>query len=230
MYSLFVSIARENMINGQFLPNKLTNEAVIKAFRSVDREVLLPSVLHGTAYSDEMLKLTYGHYIRYELSSMGFMRLLQAANIDNHERVLIMGDPTGYATFLVSYLAQQVTTLEQNPIWYTQMSEKVYKISPHNVTLFNGPYHIGVPSQAPFDCILVCGCTNIDLSKVMTQLKPRGRLFAFEPVIPNDYYQTSRLYRVNKIERTRTKTFLLEALAPNIGLFSGPDETESFTL
>ena len=218
------------MINGQFLPNKLTNESVIKAFRSVDREVLLPSVLQGTAYCDDVIKLSYGHYIRYELSSMGFMRLLQSADIQSHERVLIMGDPTGYATFLVSYLAQQVTTLEQNPIWYTQMSEKVYKISPHNVTLFNGPYHIGVPSQGPFDCILVCGCTNIDLSKVMTQLKPKGRLLAFEPVIPNDYFQLSRLYRVNKIERTRTKSFLCEVIAPNIGLFSGPEEAERFCL
>lgn len=218
------------MILGQFLPNKLTNPAVINAFRSVDRENLLPVSQVHLAYSDDMPKLSHSGNIRFELPSMGFMHLLQAANIQPHERILIMGDPTGYITFLVSYLAQQVITLEQNPIWYVKMADNVYDASPHNVTLFNGPYHIGVPSQAPFDCILVTGCTNIDLTKVMSQLKPKGRLFAFEPVIPRDYKQLSRLYKVIKIERSRTKTPMLETMAPNIGLFSGQPTEEKFLL
>lgn len=212
--------AKHNMIFGQFLPNQLTCENVKNAFLAVDRERLLPDYLKNISYSDCLIKLEHDSYIRYELSALGMMYLLQYAKIKHHERILIMGDPTGYLTLLTSYIAQQVTTLEQNPLWYTKMSEKVYELSLHNVTLFNGPYNVGVPSQAPFDCILIAGCIDSDLSKVSSQLKPRGRMLGFEPITKSHYHQLSRLFLLEKIERTRTKTCLHELVAPNVGVFS----------
>ena len=217
------------MIQGQFLPNKLTDPAIVRAFESVDRESLLPLSQQGIAYCDHLPCLRDASYKRYELSSLGFMVLLKHAEIKPHERVLIMGDPTGYASLLVSFLAQQVITLEQNPMWYAGMSENVYRVSPHNVTLFNGSYRNGVPSQAPFDCILVCGNLVVDYSKLYTQLKPNGRLFGFDPVHVNNsigrqYHQLCKLYSIHKRERTRTKLIHSECQAPCIGVFSSEDK------
>ncbi len=211
-----MSLRRDNMVFGQFLPNKLTNEGIVQAFRSTPYEKFLPQSLGKIAYCDAPLKLENQTGDRYVLPPLTLMRLFQAAKINRHERVLLVGDPTGYVAILLSYIAQQVTSLEPNPLWFSHLSKAVSNRSPHNVTLFKGPYSEGVKTQAPFDCIIVVGDLSGQIDQLLRQLKPRGRLLGFEALLRGAqkgiYF--SKAFSLQKKERSRTKKYLFEAAAP----------------
>lgn len=230
-----MSARRENMIFGQFLPNKLVDKGVIQAFSSVDRCHFLPTHLQKIAYCDTPLLLETIGQSRYTLPTIALMRLLQAADIGRHSRVLLIGDPTGYTTTVLGYLVQQITSLEQNPLFFQELSRLLERRSLHNVTLYNGAYHKGVSAQAPFDCIIAEGILDQDLSLLLKQLKPEGRYLGFERLSssmpdPRIKLQTARAFELMKIEKSITKKVLFEASAPVLGTEIMAIKPQEFTL
>ena len=76
---------RKAMVEGQILPNNVTDEAIQAAFLAVPREPFVPSGLRAVAYVDEDLQVAAGRYL---LAPVVLARLLQAAAIgpEDHPR------------------------------------------------------------------------------------------------------------------------------------------------
>lgn len=85
---------RRNMVEGQLRTNKVIDERLIAAMSSVPREKFVPAKLAGVAYVDEDLALGGGKYL---MEPMVFARLVQALALEPGQRVLVVGDFTGYA-------------------------------------------------------------------------------------------------------------------------------------
>ena len=77
--------SRQNMIDGQLLPNHITNPLVIDAMASVPREAFVPCHLQRIAYADETLALGQNRFLSEPLV---LARLIQAANVGADEIVL----------------------------------------------------------------------------------------------------------------------------------------------
>lgn len=85
---------RRNMVEGQLRTNKVIDERLIAAMGRVEREKFVPARLAGVAYVDEDIALGGGKYL---MEPMVFARLVQALALNPGERVLVVGDFSGYA-------------------------------------------------------------------------------------------------------------------------------------
>ena len=106
---------RRAMVDGQVRTNDVTNLALIDAMLDIPREAFVPERLAALAYLDRDLALqTSGGVTRYLLKPVVTARLVQAADTDAKDRVLVVGSGTGYAAAVVSRLAGAVVALEED--------------------------------------------------------------------------------------------------------------------
>jgi protein-L-isoaspartate(D-aspartate) O-methyltransferase len=103
--------ARANMVENQFRPNKVTDEAIINAFLRLRRELFVPEHLRGVAYIDEDLPLGRGRYL---MEPMVAARLLQAMMPGAKETALVVGAGVGYEAAVLALLIRSVTALEED--------------------------------------------------------------------------------------------------------------------
>ena len=102
------ALARSNMVSNQLRPNRVDDPAVLDAMADVPRERFLPKALRGVAYADEDLPLPNGHWL---IEPLVLARLIQAAEIQPSDVVLVIGCATGYAGAVLARLAATVIVL-----------------------------------------------------------------------------------------------------------------------
>ncbi len=102
--------------------------------------------------------------------------MLQAAEISNTDRVLVVGCATGYTAALVAKLAAQVTATEGDPALSAKASGILAEIGLGNVTIKAAAAAEGDPSNAPYDVIVLNGATEVTPDRLYRQLKDGGRL------------------------------------------------------
>jgi protein-L-isoaspartate(D-aspartate) O-methyltransferase len=106
---------RRAMVDGQVRTNDVTNLDLIDAMLDIPREAFVPERLVALAYLDRDLALqASGGVTRYLLKPVVTARLVQAADVDAKDRVLVVGSGTGYAAAVVSRLAGAVVALEED--------------------------------------------------------------------------------------------------------------------
>jgi protein-L-isoaspartate(D-aspartate) O-methyltransferase len=96
---------RRAMVESQLRPEGVTDVRVLDAMGSVAREDFVPEARRATAYADRMIALPDGRGINPPIVTG---RLLNAAAIVPGDRVLIIGDASGYTTAVVRQLADKV--------------------------------------------------------------------------------------------------------------------------
>ena len=98
---------RRAMVESQLRPEGVTDARVLDAMGAVAREDFVPEARRATAYADRMIALPGGRGINPPIVTG---RLLNAAAIAADERVLIIGDSSGYTTAVVRRLTDKVAT------------------------------------------------------------------------------------------------------------------------
>jgi protein-L-isoaspartate(D-aspartate) O-methyltransferase len=98
---------RRAMVESQLRPEGVTDVRVLEAMGSVAREDFVPEARRATAYADRMIALEDGRGINPPIVTG---RLLNAAAIAAGDRVLIIGDASGYTTAVVRQLTDKVET------------------------------------------------------------------------------------------------------------------------
>lgn len=98
---------RRAMVESQLRPEGVTDVRVLEAMGSVAREDFVPDARRATAYADRMIALPNGRGINPPIVTG---RLLNAAAIVAGDRVLIIGDSSGYTTAVVRQLTDKVET------------------------------------------------------------------------------------------------------------------------
>ncbi|MDR3530027.1 MAG: protein-L-isoaspartate O-methyltransferase [Rhodopila sp.] len=145
--------ARNRMVDSQIRPNRVTDPRILSAMRRLPRERFLPAAVLPLAYADEDVPLGNG---RYMMEPMVLAKLLQAADLQGNERVLIVGAGTGYSAAVLAACGCRVTALEEDAALLA-IANAVLPIEAPGVTLVSGPLGAGWPSQAPYDVILIEG-------------------------------------------------------------------------
>ena len=115
--------------------------------------------------------------------------MLQAAEIKETDKVLVVGCATGYAAAVVAKLAGQVTATESDPALAAKASDVLASSGCGNVTVRTAAAAEGDAANAPYDVIVLNGATEIVPERLYRQLKEGGRLvgvFATTPAAAGD--------------------------------------------
>src|ERR1700757_4670416 len=97
--------ARRMMVDGQVRTSDVTDLRMIAAMLEVPRERFVPESRAGLAYVDFDIPVTEakpGGLARPLLKPMVLAKLVQAAEIGEHERVLDVGCATGYSAAILA--------------------------------------------------------------------------------------------------------------------------------
>jgi protein-L-isoaspartate(D-aspartate) O-methyltransferase len=167
--------ARFNMIEGQLRPNGVRDERVLGVLEKLPRELFAPPRFAGIAYVDESLPVSTGRYL---LPPMLLARLLQAARIGPHDKVLDIAPATGYSTAALASLAGRVISLESSAELQRQATAILASLGIANVEPHVAPMHQGWKAAAPYDVIFINGAVDHVPEHLFLQLKNGGRLAA----------------------------------------------------
>ena len=162
----FFAAARKHMVDSQIRPNRVTDPRLLAALRGTPREQFLPADVSALAYADEDVPLGRGRFL---MEPMVFAKLLQAANLRDRERVLIVGAGTGYSAAILAACGCRVTALEEDTELLA-ISRVVLPRQAPSVTQVSGPLAAGWPANAPYDLILIEGAVPEIPTALVAQL------------------------------------------------------------
>jgi protein-L-isoaspartate(D-aspartate) O-methyltransferase len=167
--------ARKCMVDSQIRPNRVTDPRILAAMRTLPRERFLrPNVL-ALAYADEDVPLGDGRFL---MEPMVFSRMLQAANLRDNERVLVVAAGTGYGAAVLAACGCRVTALEESPSLMA-IARDVLPAQAPEVTLVCGPLAAGWPAHAPYDLIFIEGAVPEIPAALASQVhQETGRILA----------------------------------------------------
>ena len=169
------TIARLNMIDGQILPNKVTDQRILDAMGAVPREDFVPKALRSVAYVDEDLEVAPGRYL---MEPMVFSRLLQYAELQENCSVLDVGCATGYSSAVLGRLSGVVVAIEESEELGGRATELLAEVGVDNVAVLAGKFDRGLPEQGPYDVIVLEGRVPQVPDVILDQLAEGGRLVA----------------------------------------------------
>ena len=165
-------IARKNMIANQLKVSEVTDKALLDALASVQRESFVPEQLKEVAYLDEDIRLFHDRYL---MEPLVFARLVQAAQISEASKVLIIGAATGYSAAVVSKIAAHVVAIESQREMADMARKNLRKVSAP-VEVFSAALTVGYAMFAPYDVIIIEGAVSAIPEDVSQQLAEGGRL------------------------------------------------------
>ena len=164
--------ARNNMVDCQIRPNRVSDPRVLGAMRRLPREQFVPPGLAALAYVDEDLPLGNGRVL---VEPLVVARLVQMARVRPGERALVVGAGTGYGAAVMAACDAQVTALEEDDALMAIALRTLPRFAP-TVRMVNGRLATGLPSGGPWDVIMIEGAVTTIPEAYAAQLAPAGRL------------------------------------------------------
>jgi protein-L-isoaspartate(D-aspartate) O-methyltransferase len=206
--------ARRLMVEGQIRTADVTDAALLDAMLTLPRERFLPPSLAPLAYADSDIPIGKGRAL---LKPMVLAKLIQAARLRSHDRVLDVGCTTGYSTAVLLRLAGSVIALEEDAELAQQARDALVATTTVQVEVAVGPLTAGWPPAAPYDVILLNGATEITPEALGLQLKPDGRLVGVHGGSP-----ASKAMIYHLIEGRLVGRPIFDASAPLLPGFAAP--------
>lgn len=167
--------ARQNMVDGQLRPNRVTNPAVLDAVSSLPRERFLPEALRHIAYIDDDIPLPNG---RAMMEPLVVCRMIQAADPKPSDVALDVGCGPGYTTALLSKLATTVFGIDSDAELVQQATANLAALSVDNAVIAQHAMAEGWAEHQPYDVIVLGGAVETVPQQLFDQLAEGGRLVA----------------------------------------------------
>ncbi len=209
---------RRHMIDGQLLPNDVTDESVIEAIEQVNREAFVPEARKGVAYIDKSIKIADDRYL---LEPLTFAKLISEANIQSDELILDIAPGTGYSSAVFSKLVDAVVAIEENNELAELATKNLADEGCDNVAVIQASHKEGLANQGPYDLIFVGGMIDEVPSTLLEQLNEGGRLLC---ILNQDGFGRAALVTFN--DKIKGERILFDASAPKL---PGFEITENFT-
>lgn len=171
------ALQRKNMVESQVRPSDVTDRRITAAMTAIPREIFIPDRLAKFAYSDETLNVGPNAVM---LPPSTLARLVQLADIDAGDNVLVVGGCVGYAAAIVARLVKTVVALLPDSNAATDAANACRKADIENVTTAAGDLAAGWTAQAPYAVIVVEGGVESVPDALKDQLGQGGRLVAIE--------------------------------------------------
>ena len=182
--------ARNRMVEAQIARRGVRDPAVLDAMRTVPRESFVAAGFEEFAYEDSALPIAEGQSISqpYIVAAM-----LEAAELEQGDKVLEIGAGSGYAAALLSRIAAKVYAVERHAALTEAARERLRALGYHNIELRTGDGSSGWLEAAPFDAIIVSAGVPRVPEALKMQLLLGGRL-----VIPVGALDEQRLIRLTR--------------------------------
>ncbi len=164
--------ARRKMVASQVRTTEVTDPVVVETMGTVPRELFVPAAAQGFAYIDEDIAIAKD---RYMMEPAVLARLLQLADLQATDNVLVVGAGTGYAAAALAPLVRTVTALESDPALAEHARKALAQVAP-SVAVVTGDLKSGWPANSPYDVILVDGAVGAIPASLKPQLADGGRL------------------------------------------------------
>lgn len=180
--------ARERMVETAIAGEGITNEAVLRAMRTVPRhEFVLPKV-RSRSYRDEALAIGAGQTI-----SPPFIVAYMTESLDPQPRdkVLEIGTGSGYQAAVLAEIVREVYSIEIVTSLANSAKRRLKRLDYNNVHVKAGDGYKGWPEEAPFDRIIVTCSPESVPQPLVDQLREGGTMIV---PIGERYQQTFYLF------------------------------------
>lgn len=172
------ALQRKNMVESQVRPSDVTDRRITSAMMRIPREDFVPPALAPLAYIDETLVTGNGAAL---LAPRDLARLIQFADVEENDKVLIVGTCGGYAAALLAGLCARVTVFEAAMTASERLKQVYARLSIDNVTIHSGPLNAGWKEGAPYNLIFIEGMIDAVSDAIGEQLAEGGRVVAIMP-------------------------------------------------
>ncbi len=177
MNNMTFEALRKAMVDSQIRPNKVFEQHVINAFLAVPREIFVPKHLQDIAYIDEDISLSGGRFI---MEAMVTGRLFQLLDIQKTDSVMSVASSTGYASAVLSHLAESVIGIETRAPMVEKAQNNMSKLNIGNVAFVKSRLQDGLASEAPYNIIFIEGGVEAIPQSLFDQLAEGGKLAAVQ--------------------------------------------------
>ena len=165
--------ARFNMVEQQIRPWDVLNTQVLDLLFHVKREEFVSDKQKTIAFVDTELPLPNGSRM---LEPKMEARLVQELNLAPEDKVLEIGTGSGYLPALLASFSKHVYSLDIDPAMTALAKANLARANIHNVTLVTANGVDGLPTNAPFNAIVVGGSLPTLPEALTSQLAVGGRL------------------------------------------------------
>ncbi|MBT8040317.1 MAG: protein-L-isoaspartate(D-aspartate) O-methyltransferase [Xanthomonadales bacterium] len=147
----------------------IADERVLEAIANTPRHAFIDEALSSRAYEDTALPIGLGQTI----SQPWVVARMTEAMLDGGtpEKVLEVGTGSGYQAAVLSALVSRIFTVERVEELLKQARRRFHKLKLKNIYTRHADGHLGWPSQAPFDGILVTAAASALPIELVAQLK-----------------------------------------------------------
>ena len=171
----------------------ISDERVLKAVTQVPRHKFVDEALSSRAYENTALPIGQ----KQTISQPWIVARMTEAILDGGqpEKVLEVGTGSGYQAAVLSHLVQKVFTVERIEELLKLARRRFHNLRLNNIYVRYADGHLGWPSQAPFDGIMVTAVAQSPPLELLEQLRIGGVL-----VIPVEKNGQQRLITVRRNE------------------------------
>ena len=221
--------ARFNMIEQQIRPWEVLDSQVLSLLAVIRREDFVPLACKALAFVDMEIPLPpQRNPGQCMLAPKIEARVLQDLAVQKHEKVLEIGTGSGYMAALLAHRAQQVISLEIEPVLVETARKNLQKAGIYNAEVRVGDGAASMaevmsdngPLSGPFDVIVLSGSVAEVPASLLALLKVGGRLSAFvgcEPMM-----RATLVTRVDKDAFRTTQAW--DTVAPRLLNFPEPSK------
>jgi len=146
---------------------------VLKAMKNIPRHFFLESGFEDFAYQDKAFPIGAGQTISQPYTVAFQSQLLE---VKPDDKILEIGTGSGYQTAVLCKMGAKVFTIERQIDLYKKTSKLLPKLGYKPRVISFGDGYKGLPTDAPFDGIIVTAGAPFIPQPLMAQLKIGGRL------------------------------------------------------
>jgi len=173
--------------------NGIRNEKVLKAIATTPRHEFVDEALSSRAYEDTALPIGLSQTISQPwVVARMTEALLECGAVD---KVLEVGTGSGYQAAILAALVPKVFTVERIEELLKLARRRFHKLGLNNIYTRYADGHLGWPSQAPFDGIVVTAAAMEVPQELLEQLRVGGVMVA-----PVEKYGMQRLLAIHRTE------------------------------
>lgn len=152
---------------------------VLEAFRAIPREEFVPTQLAGRAYEDVPLPIPHGQ-VTTQPSLIA--KMIEALNLQGHERVLEIGTGYGFQTAVLASLAREVWSVERFGDVAETARRNLRSRGIDNARVVTEDGSRGLSGPRTYHGIVVAAAFPQVPQPLVAQLAPAGRLV--QPIGP----------------------------------------------
>ncbi len=169
----------------------IRDDRVLRAIAATPRHEFVDEALSSRAYEDTALPIGQSQSI----SQPYIVARMTEALLDEGtpEKVLEVGTGSGYQAAILAQLVPQVFTVERIEELLKLARRRFHRLKLHNIYTRHADGHLGWPSQAPFDGIIVTAAATAIPLGLLEQLKV-GALM----VVPVERNGTQKLLSIRR--------------------------------